>query len=128
MYMLDITIYCFKKKSEINVCSSLNTYSFYTQKFNSLSDLIIASPTLEKRLKSSRIPIAFCISLIPGLMIGFPSTLSVPVTSAIISAFVSLPCDVLTSMSKSTYSSSEMSASISSANLSFVIEGSAPRV
>ena len=99
MYMLNITIYCFKKKSEINVCFLLNTYSFSKSKFNSLSDLIIASRNLEQRLKSSRIPIAFCTSSIPGLMIGSPSTLSlsssselsswVPVTSAIISVFVS---------------------------------------
>ena len=37
--MLNITIYCFKKKSEINVCFLLNTYSFSTLKFNSLSAL-----------------------------------------------------------------------------------------
>ena len=41
--MLNITIYCFKKKSEINVCFLLNTYSFSTLKLNSLSDLIILS-------------------------------------------------------------------------------------
>ena len=41
--MLNIIIYCFKKKSEINVCFLLNTYSFSTLKFNSLSDLIILS-------------------------------------------------------------------------------------
>ena len=45
--MLNITIYCFKKKSEINVCFLLNTYPFSTLKFNSLIDLIIASPNLE---------------------------------------------------------------------------------
>ena len=45
--MLNITIYCFKKKPEINVCFLLNTYSFFILKFNSLSDLIIASPNLE---------------------------------------------------------------------------------
>ena len=28
MYMLNVTIYCFKKKSEINVCFLLNIYSF----------------------------------------------------------------------------------------------------
>ena len=44
--MLNI-IYCFKKKSEINVCFLLNIYFFSTLKFNSLSDLIIASPNLE---------------------------------------------------------------------------------
>ena len=42
MYMLNITICCFKKKSEIKVWFLLNTYSFSTLKFNSLSDLIIA--------------------------------------------------------------------------------------
>ena len=45
--MLNITIYCFKKKSEINVCFLFNTYSFSTLKFISLSDLISASPNLE---------------------------------------------------------------------------------
>ena len=49
--MLIITIYCFKKKSEINFCFLLNTYSFSTLKFSSLIDLIIASPNLEQRLK-----------------------------------------------------------------------------
>ena len=39
--MHNITIYSFKKKSEINVCFLLNTYSFST--FNFLSNLIIAS-------------------------------------------------------------------------------------
>ena len=58
--MLNITIYCFKTKSKINAYFLLNTFSFSTLKFNSLSDLIIASPKLEQRLKSSRIPIAFC--------------------------------------------------------------------
>ena len=97
MYMLNFTIYCLKKRSEINDYFLLNTYSFSTLKFNSLS-------------KSSRIPIAFCTSSIYGLMIGSPSTFShsfsselpswVPVTSAIISAFVSLPCDKLTSISE----------------------------
>ena len=45
--MLNITIYCFKKKSEINVCFLLSTYSFSTLESNSLGDLIIASPNLE---------------------------------------------------------------------------------
>ena len=75
MYILNITSYFFKKKSEINACFLLNTYSFSTLKFNSFSDLIIASLNLEQRLKSSRIAIAFCISLVTGLMIGFPSKL-----------------------------------------------------
>ena len=39
--MHNITIYSFKKKSEINVCFLLNTYSFSTLNF--LSNLIIAS-------------------------------------------------------------------------------------
>ena len=45
--MLNITNCCFNKKSEINVCFLLNTYSFSTMKFNFLSDLIIVSPILE---------------------------------------------------------------------------------
>ena len=45
--MLSITICSFKKKSEINVCFLLNTYSFSTLKFNSLSDPIIASLNLK---------------------------------------------------------------------------------
>ena len=49
--MLNIIIYCFKKKSEINVCFLLNTYSFSTLKFNSLSDLIILS---ELRIEAVR--------------------------------------------------------------------------
>ena len=49
--MLNITIYCFKKKSEINVCFLLNTFSFSTLKFNSLSDLIIASPNFSMSVR-----------------------------------------------------------------------------
>ena len=51
--MLNITIYCYKKKSEVNVCFLLNTYSFSTLKFSSLSDLIIASPTLEAEISKN---------------------------------------------------------------------------
>ena len=58
--MVNSNIYCFKKKSEINARLLLNTYSFSTLKFNSLSDLIIASSNLEQRLKSS---IALLLSL-----------------------------------------------------------------
>ena len=47
MYMLNITIYYFKKKPEIIVYFLLSTYSFSTLESNSLGDLVIASPNLE---------------------------------------------------------------------------------
>ena len=57
--MLNITNYCFKKKSEINIYFLLNTYSFSTLKFNSLRYLITGSPIYIDKIKKKISPNTF---------------------------------------------------------------------
>ena len=117
--MHNITIYCLKKKSEIDVCFLLNTYSFSTLKFNPLRDphhylskLRIKAEIFENsnsflHLFDPWFDDWFSLYL-PTLSLSSSSKLSywVLVTSVITSVFISLPFDVLTFMSKSMYSSS----------------------